>query len=121
MKPKPIPYRLAIAVAVGTSLLLIWLSMGVGLIGRDGDPANRMYSAVVAVGVFGAIVSRVRPIGMARTLVAMAFLQAAIGAYAALAGLGRPWSGALELMGLSSFFVILFIGSAWLFRRSGLT
>lgn len=38
-------YRTALAVAIVTALLLIWLSLGVGIIGRDGDPANRMYFA----------------------------------------------------------------------------
>jgi hypothetical protein len=32
--------------------------------------------------------------------------------------LGRPWSGPAELSLLNLFFVVLFAGSAWLFRRA---
>lgn len=111
-------YRLAIAVAVVASMLLAWLSLGVGIIGRDGDPANRMYFGVIAVGLVGAAVARFRPRGMAHTLFLMALAQTGIAAIALLAPLGRPWSGPLELALLNGFFVATFVGSAWLFRRA---
>lgn len=110
-------YRLAIGIAVISTLMLMWLSLGVGIIGRDGDPANMMYFGVVAVGIIGAIAARLRPSGMARTLYAMALAQALVAAIAVVAGLGRPWSGPLELLILNGFFIVLFCGSAWLFRR----
>ena len=47
-------YRFAACVALVATLLLIWLSLGVGIIGADGGPANRMYFGVVAVGIVGA-------------------------------------------------------------------
>lgn len=118
VRPQGIAYRAGIGVGVVAALLLVWLSLGVGIIGRDGDPANRMYFAVVGVGLLGALAARLRPLGMSRVLIAMAVIQAAIGLYAVLAGLGRPWSGALELSLLNGFFVALFGGSAWLFRRA---
>ena len=110
-------YRLAIGIAVISTLMLMWLSLGVGIIGRDGDPANMMYFGVVAVGIIGAIAARLRPSGMARTLYAMALAQALVAAIAVVAGLGRPWSGPLELLILNGFFIVLFCGSAWLFGR----
>ena len=109
-------YRLAVGVAVAAELILIWLSLGVGIIGADGDPANRMYFAVIAIGIIGAFIARFRPGGMAHVLLAMALTQAAIGAFAIVTGLGRPYSGALELLLLNAFFVALFAASAWLFR-----
>ncbi|HEX4955439.1 MAG TPA: hypothetical protein VF017_18770 [Thermoanaerobaculia bacterium] len=118
MTPQPTTYRLAAGVAVAATLILIWLSLGVGIIGRDGDPANRMYFGVVAVGILGALLARFQPLGMARALLAMALAQALIGAIAIFGGLGRPWSGALELFLLNGFFVAMFVGSAWLFRRA---
>src|SRR5918998_5630286 len=111
-------YRLAVGVALAAASILAWLSLGVGIIGRDGDPANLMYFGVLAVGIIGALVARFRPRGMARALVATALAQASVGALAIFGGLGRPYSGPLELLGLNGFFVALFVGSAWLFRRA---
>jgi hypothetical protein len=111
-------YRSAVGVALAAALMLVWLSLGVGIIGADGDPANLMYFGVLAVGILGALVARFRPRGMARALVAVAFAQALVAGIAIVAGLGRPWSGPLELLLLNGFFVSLFAGSAWLFRRA---
>ena len=111
-------YRFAVAVAVVTALLLTWLSLGVGIIGQDGDPANIMYFGVIAVGVIGAIVARVRPIGMSRALVAAAVAQALVTAIALMMGLGLPYSGPAELLLLNGFFIAMFLFSAWLFRRA---
>ncbi len=111
-------YRAAVGVAVAAALILVWLSIGVGIIGRDGDPANLMYFGVLAVGIIGAFIARFRPRGMARALFATALAQGLIAVIAILAGLGQPYSGPLELLGLNGFFVALFVGSAWLFRRA---
>lgn len=111
-------YRAAIGVALMAAFLLVWLSLGVGIIGQDGDPANLMYLGVLVVGIIGAILARLQPYGMARTLVAMAIAQALVAAIALIAGLGLPWSGPAELLGLNGFFIALFAGSAWLFRRA---
>ena len=113
-----VAYRAAVGVAVAAALILVWLSLGVGIIGRDGDPANLMYFGVIAVGVVGALVARFRPRGMARALLATALAQASVAAVALAAGLGYPWSGPLELSALNGFFVALFVGSAWLFHRA---
>lgn len=111
-------YRLAVGAALAGTLLLIWLSLGVGIIGRDGDPANLMYFGVVAVGVIGVLLARLRSPGMARTMLAMALAQALVTAIALIARLGLPYSGPLEILLLNGFFVALFAGSAWLFQRA---
>ena len=111
-------YRSAIGIATLAALMLVWLSLGVGIIGKDGDPANLMYFGVLAVGIIGALAARFQARGMARTLCAMALTQALVAAIALFAGLGRPYSGPLELLVLNGFFIVLFIGSAWLFRRA---
>jgi len=113
-----IKYWLAVGGASAGALLLVWLSLGVGIIGEDGDPANLMYFAVIAVGIFGSLIARFRPRGMGRVLVAMALAQAVVAAIALVGGLGYPWSGPLELVLLNGFFVVLFLGSAWLFRAA---
>ncbi|RZL90009.1 MAG: hypothetical protein EOP82_17260 [Variovorax sp.] len=111
-------FRLAAGLALAASLILVWLSLGVGIIGQDGDPANRMYFAVILLGIIGAAVARMQPAGMSYTLLAMAVVQASIGAIAVVTGLGLPWSGPAELLILNGGFVALFAGSAWLFRRA---
>jgi hypothetical protein len=110
-------YRLAIVASLVAIFMLIWFSLGVGIIGQDGDPANLMYFGVVAVGIIGAIITRLQPAGMARVLLAMAIIQVLIAAVAIFAKLGLPWSGPMEILLLNGFFVVVFIGAAWLFRR----
>lgn len=111
-------YRAAIGVALVAAVILIWLSLGVGIIGKDGDPANLMYFGVLAVGIVGTLIARLHPHGMSHALLAMALAQALVTAIALFAGLGLPWSGPAEILMLNGFFIALFVGSAWLFRRS---
>jgi hypothetical protein len=111
-------YRSAIGVALVAAFILVWLSLGVGIIGKDGDPANLMYFGVLAVGIIGAIIARLQPHGMARALFATAFAQALVTVIALIGGLGLPWSGPAEILGLNGFFIVLFAGSALLFRRA---
>lgn len=113
-----VAYRFANGLAVTASCLLIWLSLGIGIIGKDGDPANMMYFGVIAVGIIGTIISRFRPKGMVRTLLAMALAQALVALIALIAGLGLPWSGTAEITLLNELFIVMFVGSAWLFKRA---
>jgi hypothetical protein len=77
-----------------------------------------MYFGVLGVGIIGAAIARLRPLGMARTMLAMALAQALVATIALIAQLGLPYSGPLELIGLNGFFVVLFAGSAWLFQHA---
>ncbi|MEL7170231.1 MAG: hypothetical protein AAGN64_12865 [Bacteroidota bacterium] len=111
-------YLAALTLATLSTLFLFVVSLGVGIIGADGDPANLLYLSVIALGVVGSIVARFRSEAMVVVLAAMALVQAGIGLYAIVAGLGRPYSGALELIGLTVLFVALFLTAAWLFRQA---
>lgn len=111
-------HRAALALAVVGVLLLAWLSLGVGIIGADGDPANLMYFGVIGLGLVGAMLARLKPAGMARAAWAMALGQALVATIALLAPLGRPWSGPLELVLLNGFFIAVFATAAWLFGRA---
>jgi hypothetical protein len=115
--PPNTAYRAALGLALFASLSLIWLSLGVGIIGADGDRTNMLYGGVLLVGISGAFIVRLRAAGMARTLVAMACTQAAIAVTAVLAGWGMPWSPPAELLVLNAGFVAMFLGSAWLFQH----
>jgi hypothetical protein len=110
-------YRAAVGLAVAAALALVWVNLAVGLIGSERNPANLLYGGVLAAGVIGALAVRAQPRGMARTLLAMALIQAAIAALALVAGLGSTDSPSL-IVGANGFFVALFAASALLFRSA---
>lgn len=110
-------YRAAAGVALAAAFGLVWLSIGVGIIGRDGDPANLMYFGVLAVAIIGAIIARFKPGGMARALFATALAQVVVAVIALAARLGSTtprWP--LDIVGLTMLFVAMFVGSGLLFR-----
>jgi hypothetical protein len=114
-----IAYRAAVGVALAAALLLVWINLAVGVIGSEDEPANLMYVGVLFVGIIGAIVARFRPHGMARALFATALAQASVAVTALMFGLGSERSRPVEILGVTGFFVALFVGSALLFRHAG--
>jgi len=109
-------YRLAVAVALGTALLLVFGAGALGIVG-DGGRADLMYAGVLVVGLIGSTMSRLRPKGMAMTLAAMALAQILVTGIALLAELADDAS-VLDLLGLTAMFSGLFAVSAWLFHRA---
>lgn len=115
-----VAYRIAVGIALGAALLLVWVNGAVEIIG-DKNPANLMYFGVPVVGIIGAIVARFRPRGMARALFATALAQALVPVIALMIWNPRvvSWApGVLTVFCLNTFFVALFAGSAFLFRRA---
>ena len=113
------PYRLAVITAIGTALLLPWVIGAVGLIGVEGDPFDLIYGGVLAVGLIGTIIARLRPRGMARALFATALAQALVVVIALIIGKQHvAVSSVPEIVLSNGFFVTLWLGSAWLFRRA---
>ena len=111
-------YRLAIGVALGTVLFLIWAIGALGIIGAGGRP-DRMYAGVLAVCALGTVLARLRPRGMALALLATALAQALVAVLALLAGLQHTAGASVaEILGLNGMYVALFCLSAWLFRRA---
>ena len=104
-------YRAAAAVAVGTAFFLVWSNLAVGLIGSERNPDNVLYVGVLAVGIVGAVVARLRAPGLAWTLVAMAVAQVLVPAIARALG-------SVEVLLLTGTFVALWFTSAWLFRKA---
>jgi len=111
-------YRAAIGLALGAALFLVWVNLAVGVIGTESNPANAMYLGVLAVGLIGSTLARLRPSGMAVTLLAMALAHAIIAAIAIAMGLGEAASGPVEIIGVNALFMVLFIGAALLFRNA---
>ena len=105
-------YRAAFAAAVLAGLLLVWISLAVGIINEEHDRANLMFGGVLATGFIGALLSRFKPEGMARTMVATAAVQMLIGVIALVGGMG------VEAIALGTFLSALWLLSAWLFRKA---
>lgn len=110
-----IAYRAAVAVALAAGFVLVWMNF-VQL--ADGvDSAAAMFFGVPLVGIVGAAMARFRPDGMVRALFATAIAQAVVLATVLMilnsrfASLARPF-------GLNAFLLILFLGSALLFRTA---
>lgn len=82
-------YRAGIAVAVGTALFLLWGMGALGIIGAEGDPADRMYYGVLAIGISGALVARFQPGGMTRAMLVTAAATIVVGVVALVLGKHR--------------------------------
>lgn len=118
MKQASSYYRLAIGVALATTLFLIWAIGALGIIGEGGRP-DRMYAGVLAVGAIGTVIARLRPRGMALALAATAFATALVATIALVAGLqDTEGASVVEILGLNGMYAGLFGLSAWLFKRS---
>jgi heme/copper-type cytochrome/quinol oxidase subunit 4 len=111
-------YRFAVGIALAAAFLLVWINLAVGVIGSEDNPANLMYYGVLAIGFLGAIIAELRPRGMARVLFAMALAQALVPVVALLIWKPQLTSGVAAVLTLNAFFVVLFVGSALLFRNA---
>ncbi len=112
-------YRLGVGASLLTALLLVCIIGAVGLIGVEGDPFDRLYGGVLAVGIAGALIARFRPRGMARAMIATALAQTLVTVIALLVGKQHvAVSSVPEIVLLNGFYVVLWVGSAWLFRKA---
>ena len=59
-------YKFGVGVALAAAFILVWVNGAVGIIGDESNDANMMYFGVLAVGIIGAIIARLRPHGMVR-------------------------------------------------------
>ena len=107
-------YQAAVGVALAGAFATVWINLAVGFIGSEGDPINLLYFGVLAVGVAGALLSRFRPLGMARAMVAVALAQALVAVVALVVDPGLPGRVSFAL-------AALWLLSAWLFQRANAT
>lgn len=116
-----IAYRAACGAAIVTALVLVWVNAAVGIIGED-ESINFMYFGVLAIGIVGALVARLQPQGMARALFAMAVAQLLVPVIVLIIPSLRDslWEppGVVGVFVLNAAFAVLWIGSAWLFRKA---
>lgn len=123
-KANTFAYRAAVGVALAAALLLIWINGAVGIIGSENNPANLLYGGVLAVVLIGTILARLKPRLMARTVFATALAQSLVPVIALIiwtplvtAGEGP---GIFGVFVLNSFFVLMWVVSALLFRDAAL-
>jgi len=113
-------YRLAVAVVLAATFLLVWVNGAVGVIGAAGNDANMMFIGVVGIAFIGAFIGRFQAHGMARAMHAAAAAQILVGVIALAGGLGAEgaaWPG--DVLFATVFFVFLWLFSAWLFQKAG--
>ena len=120
-------YRLAVGLALVATLILFWAIGAVGLLGPEigRNTADLIYLGVPAVGVIGAIVARCRPREMARAMfaTALAVVSLPVILVAGLTPLSPNIAGDAFPYGLlivHAPFAALYLGSAWLFRKSAM-
>jgi hypothetical protein len=112
-------YQLGAALVLAAAFLLIWISGAVGIIGSENDPINLLYLGVIGIGIVGALIARFQPKGMARALFLTAMAQALVPIVALLTHSQAIFTeppGVIGVFVINLFFIILFAGSALLFR-----
>ena len=115
-----VAYRAAVGIALATVFLLVWVNGAVGIIGSENNDANLMYFGVISIGIIGAIISRLQPLGMARALFVTALAQALVPVIALTIWQPTSWgaAGVFGVFVLNAFFVMPLVGSALLFKRA---
>jgi len=101
-------YRAGAAAAIANAFLLVWITGAVGVIGKEGDPANLFLVGVILLAFAGAAVVRFRPAGMAAVMACCAAATALIGGF----GLTVDFKGGVLTWGFAGVWLL----SAGLFR-----
>ena len=113
---RSLPYRLGAGIAVLAGFGLVWVNLAVGFLGDEGNPANLMFLAVLAVAISGAVLSHARAAGMALTMLAAAAVQVLVGVIGYAGGWASPGGkGVFEVVVGSSLFGGLWLLAAVLF------
>ncbi len=108
-------YRSGVVLALAGVFAVLWISAAVGI---TDSAADGLYVLALAGGLVGAVVARFRPRGLARAMVATALGLGLAGVIALVSGAVPAYNSPLEILGLSGFFALLFIGSALLFQTA---
>ncbi len=114
-------YRAAAAISVLTALLLVWVNGAVGITGSEDNIANALYFLVLATGFVSVLIARFEARRMSYALFATAFVQALVPVAAFLIWKPEMSAGVMQTFGANSFFVVLWLASALLFRKASLS
>jgi hypothetical protein len=113
-------YRAALGVSLVATFLLLWMNFVQMADDVNPVPGAGLYFAVPLVWIIGTAIARFRPNGMSRALFATALAQAAVLAVAmTIRNPVTSWTGpVLRGFGGNAFLLLLFVGSALLFRAA---
>lgn len=112
-------FTMAVAIALLTSFLQIWIAAAVGIIGNENEDANLLFLCVVGVALVGSAIASLRPARMAVAMIAAAIAQAAVPLIAPVFGdstMAAIW--APEVIILTIVFTAGWLASARLFRMA---
>lgn len=82
-------YQAAVVTALGASVLTLWTTGAVGIIGSEANPGNLLYLAVVALAIIGALITGGRAAAMVGVTL-LAGICTALAPLIALAGVANP-------------------------------
>lgn len=115
----PLPsYRAGFGLALLGAFLLVWANLAVGIVGSELNPLNQLFFAALLVGIVGAGVARMKAAGMSVAMLTTAIAIVVAFVIAEARPTDEPWVHLMaEAIG-TGIFVLLFVGSAALFRRA---
>ncbi len=106
-------HHVAVLIAAGGALLMLWMQLAVGLIGSGAHPINEAMGLVLVVGATGALLSRFRASGLRTTLLVAAGTQMVLGAIGFIL---LPAEFFSDTFLVTAFFSGLWTASAFLFH-----
>ncbi len=113
-------YRIAVGISVLAVFLLTWANLAVGVIGSEQNPANLLYFLMILIGIIGALIVRFKAKGMALVACIMAGVQILIPLIALAVWAGNFDPGIEQVLAINSFFALMFVASAVLFKRASM-
>lgn len=104
-------YRAAVAIAIVTAFLTVWVNGAVGMLGSEDNPDNLLFGGVLVIALIGAVIAWFRPRGMAFAMGAAALAQAGMTVYALVGGYA-------EVVVHVGAFIVPWLVAAQLFRKA---
>lgn len=120
---KKLSYKIAVGIAVLTSLLLLWVTLAVGIINSEDTPVNLLYILAPLLGAVGAALAYLKPRGMAIAAYVTAGYVFCIPFIASILGglsIGHPDThpGIDQVFVLNGVFAALYLMSGLFFRKA---
>jgi hypothetical protein len=112
-------YKIAMALALGSALFMVWANLAVGLIGSGPNPGNLMYIGVLMVIIIGTILSGLKAGGMERAMVATIISLVLLAIIALASGMHQyPDSSVNDILAVNGLFAALFFVAGLLFHQA---
>lgn len=121
-KGRNLTYKAGVVLAIGTSFLLVWVDLAVGLIASGPNVPNLLFLGVVAVVIIGSVITNLQSKGMMLTMFLATMLIGLIGLVAIVMEYDRmPGNSWMEVLGVTGFFGMLYLIAGFLFRANYLS